>query len=73
MVFISFAQTKPAPDICYKDIVFMGAIALRYGMNRNQVGLVPCCGSGRRISRGAEQARVSQPAVSKQIKESRAP
>ncbi len=47
----------------------MGAIALEYGMNRNHLALFNAVAQAGGISRGAEQARVSQPAVSKQIKE----
>ncbi len=47
----------------------MGAIALQYAMNRNHLALFHAVARAGGISRGAEQARVSQPAVSKQIKE----
>jgi DNA-binding transcriptional LysR family regulator len=61
--------TLACADTCHKDIVFMAGIALAYGMNRNHLALFNAVAQAGGISRGAEQARVSQPAVSKQIKE----
>jgi DNA-binding transcriptional LysR family regulator len=56
-------------EACNKDIVYMPAIAYDYVMNRNQLALFHAVAQAGGISRGAEKARISQPAVSKQIAE----
>ena len=55
--------------ICHKDIVCILSIAYCYGMNRNHLALFHTVAQAGSISRGAAAARVSQPAVSKQIAE----
>lgn len=59
----------PAFEIFNKDIVYMQSIAYDYAMNRNHLALFQIVAQAGGISRGAEMARVSQPAVSKQIAE----
>lgn len=54
---------------CNKDIVYMPAIDIIYGMNRNHLALFHAVAQAGGISRGAELAHISQPAVSKQIAE----
>ena len=53
----------------YKDIVSIYCIDYGYGMNRNHLALFHAVAQAGGISRGAERLHVSQPAVSKQIKE----
>ena len=55
--------------ICHKDIVCMLYIPYGYAMNRNHLALFHAVAQAGSISRGAAAARVSQPAVSKQIAE----
>ena len=59
----------PSPSLCHKDIVCMLFIAYGYAMNRNHLALFHAVAQAGSISRGAAAARVSQPAVSKQIAE----
>ena len=59
----------PPVVTCHKDIVCMGFIAYGYGMNRNHLALFHAVAQAGSISRGAATARISQPAVSKQIAE----
>lgn len=54
---------------CHKDIVYMVSIVYVYVMNRNHLALFHAVAQAGGISRGAELAHVSQPAVSKQIGE----
>jgi len=53
----------------YKDIVYIEFIYYSYIVNRNHLALFHAVAQAGGISRGARQVRVSQPAVSKQIKE----
>lgn len=55
--------------IYHKDIVYISAIVYCYVMNRNHLALFHAVAQAGSISGGATTARVSQPAVSKQIAE----
>lgn len=57
------------PQLCHKDIVYMHSIDYSYVVNRNHLALFHAVARAGSISGGAEMARVSQPAVSKQIAE----
>lgn len=64
-----FGEILSPFHICHNDIVYMLSIAYSYALNRNHLVLFHAVAQAGSISGGATRARVSQPAVSKQIAE----